>query len=295
MTAKTKFPYAPSKNTVLAMRAACKAIPIPATQLAPLLNDYSDRTSEDYDRRRFTISHDSLSRFIKEPNPKYTTRNEHLLETLWDFLHENFSSYIEEELRNDHVFEDGIDNGFIFHLNDFMRSRRKIDIAMLRSLAGTYQLYRPCFMKPESNIMICHLQCGIGSDLSRWKLAMKHQTRRGQWEEEAASGYVLPYESSALFLGRLDKKVAPFIFIISDIGTNGELDGDEAVETVDVAHGTLLAGAKGSKPSAYPLVLERKNKEEDKYLDNIDKNQFSGSEHGKQIINELNRGIIHWR
>jgi hypothetical protein len=149
-------------------------------------------------------------------------------------------------------------------------------------------------MKPDSNIMICHLQCGIGSDLSRWELAMKHQTRRGQWEEETASGYVLPYESSALFFGRLGNKVAPFIFIISDIGTNGELDGDVAVETVDVAHGTLLAGAKGSKPSAYPLVLERKDKEEDKYLDNIDKNKFSDSEHGNRIINELNRGIIHW-
>lgn len=206
--------------------------------------------------------HQTLGRFIKNPATITPKKQGVIFPVLWKFLHSPQNLHIIKTSLSKNYSSEHIELCQLsLELNAFFnpvpssakgeRKRPQIDTAKLKNFAGSYELIRPHFVFPDERIMICALECGVSKDPTGWTLEMRYSTPDKPDAKDTASGYFVPYGGNYLFLGKLDRQVAPFIFIAEPKGTTG------VNRQPTNAKGTILAGVLGALPSAYPFYLLR--------------------------------------
>ncbi len=118
----------------------------------------------------------------------------------------------------------------------------------LERLDGRFVMIRPYFYD-SSKFMVSTLQCD--ADRAEFVCEMEFINEENEQISETVKGAIVPYEDSFLCVGRILKKKAPFIFILSHCG----IDNDIYFK----ASGTIMVGAPSYFPNASPLAIRRTN------------------------------------
>lgn len=170
----------------------------------------------------------------------------------WYWLFENYPDQMQAEMQNQ-GFENRLPNPVAPALHEMLSSGARFDTVALSKFQGHYAVYRPHYLDP-GQVMVMNMTCGMNGDPSRFEILMTYP--RPGWDEpaeEEVEGYIIPYQSCVLFQGMIRQTKAPFIFILANLPT-----GPDGL-SYERGEGTLLVGASGALPSAYPIAIWRTN------------------------------------
>jgi hypothetical protein len=152
----------------------------------------------------------------------------------------------------------------------------------IRALTGVYQLYRPFYLDPNNQIMLCSLEIGKdGTQNYDCVLSMKYTSQIGKEVSVSARGKIVPIHGRAFALLRVGKNGMFFMYF-----DKFNRDGD--TEHVLLTEGTIL-GSRDDRPSnALPFVAERVDERVEPKV--IPRDQ----DLPPYVLERLAFGAVHW-
>lgn len=153
----------------------------------------------------------------------------------------------------------------------------------LERLDGRFVMIRPYFYD-SSKFMVSTLQCN--AEKAKFVCQMEFINEENEQISEIVEGSIVPYEDRFLCIGKILKKKAPFIFILSHCG----IDNDIYFK----ASGTIMVGAPSYFPNASPISIRRTNVD---YKIGIYQEHELGQlfPFWDGIKDQLNRGNVEWK
>ncbi len=194
-----------------------------------------------------TVSPDVVNDFATGNTQRFN--DDRFLPALWDMiaalhpitLAETWRAVRTEQL----VGRDPVTNA----LHDFWLPGRALNRDRLTAIGGFYAAYIPFFYDP-SKVMVMALDCGFeGDDPGRFRLGMAYRDDGGRDRKDIVEGAIIPYEENIMFVGGVAKKVAPYIFALTNFPITANV--------IEQGEGALLAAARATLPTASPILIWR--------------------------------------
>lgn len=229
-----------------------------------------------------SVTEDIVSRFAANQ----TTPNdlEKFLTGMWKMLETEFPETW-DRIWNEAIAENLIQRDPVTNaLHNMWRPGRSFDKSRLENLHGRYVAYIPYFNDPEQ-VQVMALNCGVPPvEFGHFSLTMDYPGAPNGGD--SVDGVIIPYEENLMFVGCISGMVAPYIFALHNFPIRNNL--------IQSGQGALLAAARGTLPTASPMLIVRTEttpvpciKSKDELLSTVDERDRL-----KQI---LARGHVDWR
>ena len=211
--------------------------------------------------------------------------DERFLPALWAMIASQHSSTLAEiwqAVRTERLIGgDPVTNA----LHDFWLPGRALNVDRLTAVGGFYSAYIPFFYN-ASKVMVMSLDCGLGGDEpGRFRLGMAYRDDGGRDRKDFVEGAIIPYEENVLFVGGIAKKVAPYIFALTNFPMTDDL--------IEQGEGALLAAARATLPTASPILIWRQETLPTPRV--IGSDEASALPEGGVIERVMARGNVGWR
>jgi hypothetical protein len=177
----------------------------------------------------------------------------------------------------------------VIAVQKLLAHRGENDFELVAQLAGSYNLYRPCHLRPLDEITVATFTIGnsaiegsLGSEFDCSLVSQYHEDGGISWTR--AVGKIVPHNSHLLAI-MTTKSGGNFIFLFD------ELHASPDTQQIDGLGGIVLASAT-RRSSAWPICAIRRKKTE----------RMSHSYPASEVRNlpydvweRLRRGAIYWR
>ena len=198
---------------------------------------------------------------------------------LW--MREKFPERINDALRRASL---DYKEPFAFLFNEMTGSQ--IDFHGLATLRGDYRLYRPCFHKPDSQLLASLFSVGgSGSDFD-CTMRTKHPAQISGQQDEIVRGKIVPENRTMMCVLTAPKSRSTFVIHFHEI----ERDNDD-VGAVRYMIGVMLAASGGFPSTAWPVFAQRLSPKDTPAAKIIPAKQFLRLD--PMIQEALSRGIVH--
>lgn len=211
--------------------------------------------------------------------------NSKLLPALWKMIAAQHPATLAETWRAVRIEQSIGRDPLTNTLHDFWLPGRALNHDRLAAIGGFYAAYIPFFYDP-SEVMVMALDCGLGgSDPGRFRLDMAYRDDGRKDHEDSVEGAIIPYEENILFVGGITKKVAPYIFALTNFPMT-----DNRIER---GEGALLAAARATLPTASPILIQRRDSLPKPRV--IDGAEASALPEGRIVGRVMARGNVGWQ
>lgn len=173
---------------------------------------------------------------------------------------------------------------FAFLFQDMAGS--EIDFKGLATLKGDYRLYRPCFHKPESQILASLFSVGGKESNFDCIMRTKSPVSLTNKNDEIVRGKIIPEARSMMCVLTAPRSRSTFVIHFHEI----ERDNDD-VGAVRYMIGVMLAASGGYPSTAWPVFAQRLGEKDKLAPKIIPAHQVARLD--PMIQESLSRGIVH--
>lgn len=289
-TESTVPPFDGSPRSIAIIKRAAKEMQarkiMPLAEQARKFREWANDNAEGLSARTFTLDKQRWTDFANR-DVTYVTNEPDLPRLAWHWFFKVHPDVIAKLWLTAPLETPAIPNPLVPTLHSYLSPKSaEVNLSRLESLTGDYVVYRPYFLDPDQTMAMA-MKCGVGDDISRFKIDMAYINEDGEPTTEKVVGFAIPYQDSVLFQGWMVEAASPFIFVLSGFPTQG--DGK-----VSMSQGTLLVGAGGTLSSAYPIIIRRVEKAVKPCV--YDPESLKAKVHAhKSILQFMTRGIVGWR